>query len=407
VIAICKLGDRIRPLLRLPHPKLKGNTMSETAGAFRKHCPQCGGIVDADAKFCKHCAFNLINSSPKSEVTAVTPKSEKKTNVKPILLITGIAIIVLLILGLFVAYRYKNNHAQTEVVTTSPTPTPAPIMSERAKQIEEKILRGEALNDSDIEGLSVYELRVLRNVHFARYGRKYEQEGQLGGYFYTRSWYKPSDSYNDNMITATDKANINLILAAEKSANSTEVVSVNNNTIAATNSQPVSTPTPPSRNELTRETVLSLARESLTKKVVASMNTSSNVLGNLTEIYTKMIKAKVITCPVYSQSCLCWDKCRPGVNGRGLYLQSVESSVAGSLGIAIGYKVPTEVTGISRIDQSSAYADVVLGFQRSEGYTLFENYRQAFWNHDYTQGERHRILLRLYDDGWRLERVIM
>ncbi|HEX8459202.1 MAG TPA: YARHG domain-containing protein [Pyrinomonadaceae bacterium] len=115
-------------------------------------------------------------------------------------------------------------------------------MSDRAQQIEAKILRGESLTEGDIEGLSPYELRVLRNVHFARYGRQYDRPG-LGDYFATRPWYKPSSDYKDSMVTATDKGNINLILARESTAGSPPPAA--NNTSASTVTAAVElTPTP-------------------------------------------------------------------------------------------------------------------------------------------------------------------
>jgi hypothetical protein len=222
--------------------------MSETVDTFQKFCPQCGGMVDADARFCKHCAFDLTKSSVNTDATVGTTKGEQKANTKPILLIVGIAVIGLLMLVLIGSYLYKRNRTQPAVVSASPTPASAPTMSDRAKQVEEKILRGESLSDSDIAGLSAYELRVLRNVHFARYGRKYDSPG-LGDYFNTRPWYKPSDSYSDNMITSTDKANINLILAAENRAKQSEMTANSNDNsnsqttaITTNTNQPDTTP---------------------------------------------------------------------------------------------------------------------------------------------------------------------
>ena len=33
--------------------------MSETFSAADKPCPNCGGLVAADSRFCKHCAFDF------------------------------------------------------------------------------------------------------------------------------------------------------------------------------------------------------------------------------------------------------------------------------------------------------------------------------------------------------------
>jgi hypothetical protein len=190
--------------------------MNELGTPFHTNCPQCGGTVDPDARFCKHCAFDLLKVIPPSDATVPTAvKDHRHRNPKLMALGGGVAIIGLVLLGIIGTYIYKRNRAQSAGAISSPM-SASPMISDRAKQIESKILRGEGLSDNDIGGLSAYELRVLRNLHFARYGRKYDQTGELGSYFYSRPWYKPSDSYNDNMISATDKANINLILGAER-----------------------------------------------------------------------------------------------------------------------------------------------------------------------------------------------
>ncbi|HKO95606.1 MAG TPA: YARHG domain-containing protein [Pyrinomonadaceae bacterium] len=124
-------------------------------------------------------------------------------------------------------------------------------MSDRAKHVEEKILRGEALSNNDLADLSAYELRVLRNVHFARYGRKYEQPG-LGDYFFTRPWYKASETYTDTALTATDKANISLIVEAEKQIGSSTVAS--NSSFSNTTSSQTSVTTATSNSPADRLT---------------------------------------------------------------------------------------------------------------------------------------------------------
>lgn len=179
--------------------------MSEDFLPTHKPCSNCGGIVPADSSFCKHCAFNFAEpAQPSSPVpaTAHTPGGRKY-----ILLACGLAgVLALTLAGIF---AYKNWRG-----VASPAPIVSQTMSDMAKQVESKILKGENLSNNDLGGLSAYELRVLRNVHFARYGRTYDRPG-LGDYFATCSWYKPDANYNDNLLTALDKTNINLILALE------------------------------------------------------------------------------------------------------------------------------------------------------------------------------------------------
>ena len=216
--------------------------MSQVGGSIHGFCPQCGGAVDPDARFCKHCAYDLAQLAPDS--SADLPKVSSRTNSR-ILYLAALAAVGLLVFALVGIYLYKRNRAQSTTAASSPTPS-VPTIGEKAHQVEDRILRNEALSESDLAGLSSYELRVLRNVHFARYGRKYDQGGELGGYFYTRAWYRPSDSYNENMITSTDKANVNLIVLVERQSN---LVTSTSNTNGNANSQ-IATGTPsPAQSE--------------------------------------------------------------------------------------------------------------------------------------------------------------
>lgn len=121
-------------------------------------------------------------------------------------------------LGIAAIY-YVNNREQPKAVSTNAntTDTGTFTLSPNAQEIEETILRGEALHHEQLIGLTPPELRILRNVHFAKYGRTYERPG-LGDYFYTRQWYRQSDSYSDAALTSVDKENVRVILAKEKEA---------------------------------------------------------------------------------------------------------------------------------------------------------------------------------------------
>jgi hypothetical protein len=260
-------------------------------------------------------------------------------------------------------------------------------MSDKAKQSEEKILRGESLTISDISGLSNYERRILRNVNFAKYGRKYEKNVDLNTYFNSRPWYKPHDDYNDNLLTQVDKDNIKLIYENENGV-------ANSNTGGY---QPSSTPSSSSRTELNREIVLSLLRGRINKVVAAHMHTCSWIASypNQTEIYSQMIAEKIITCrPDPPSRGYCG--CVPGPKGGPLGVGS------GDLSFAVGYKSPTEVTGISKIDQTSAMADFLLTYKQTGSLGSLNKYSSIFW-FDNTQSEQHKGFFRLYDDGWRLE----
>jgi hypothetical protein len=371
-------------------------------------CSNCGGIIDDGARFCRFCGFDTARLTASAEGdTAATenlaPESENKTrrgNNTILYALGGVAVLIALVVAGFIAVRNfsnRNNQSSNLPETSNAnSSSPSPFtLTAKAQQVEEKILRGEALSANDLEGLSTSELRILRNVHFARYGRKYDK-GALGDYFTSRPWYKPNSDYKDSMLTATDKANIDLIVAAEGNSN--------NQTAAATTT--TSSPTPqanptPMRGELTREAVLSLL-SSYRKDVIASLKRPQYEQKR----YERLINDKIISCkkfyPIQGVTNIFeYSNCSPASNGRGL-IKKMDSVIA-----EVGYKVPSRVNGISKVDANTSYADVVFSFQAGDGYSLYIKNIDDFVSSIATNlnDETRRVILRLYDDGWRVERV--
>ncbi|HEX8746317.1 MAG TPA: YARHG domain-containing protein [Pyrinomonadaceae bacterium] len=81
---------------------------------------------------------------------------------------------------------------------------------------EAKVVRGAALDESDLTALSGEELRRLRNTVYARHGRTFDSP-DLQRYFDKRPWYRPRSDYSEASLTAADLANIKLIQAVENS----------------------------------------------------------------------------------------------------------------------------------------------------------------------------------------------
>jgi ketosteroid isomerase-like protein len=98
--------------------------------------------------------------------------------------------------------------------TPTPTATPRPVnVSPALEQAEKKVLGGSLLTAADLAPLSPTELRLLRNVPFARSGRSFK-EPDLVAYFVSRPWYTPRDDAGGTLSNA-DQANIELIKAFE------------------------------------------------------------------------------------------------------------------------------------------------------------------------------------------------
>jgi len=99
----------------------------------------------------------------------------------------------------------------------------------RNRQIIDSLLRGSGasirpgemafhvdapITDSMLAGVTLWDLRILRNEVYALHGRKF-QTAWLRRYFTDRTWYEPRAGYSDNDLTPIDLQNIATIVAAE------------------------------------------------------------------------------------------------------------------------------------------------------------------------------------------------
>jgi hypothetical protein len=66
-----------------------------------------------------------------------------------------------------------------------------------------------------LRGLSLNELRLLRNEIYARHGRQFQAQW-LSQYFFGQPWYQPDDNFKDEQVSGTDKTNVETIVAYEK-----------------------------------------------------------------------------------------------------------------------------------------------------------------------------------------------
>ncbi len=68
---------------------------------------------------------------------------------------------------------------------------------------------------SMLQGLGLWELRLLRNEVYARRGRQFRTEW-LSQYFYSQPWYEPREDASEPELSAVEKKNIETIVAFEK-----------------------------------------------------------------------------------------------------------------------------------------------------------------------------------------------
>lgn len=152
--------------------------------------------------------------SVSSSRAGVTPVGKPSSRFLPLVL--GSVLILLCALGV-VAWLLSVRGRDDKVISKPTNNSPSgkgDAKSDLAMQAEDRIVKGEELSDSDILGLSLPEIRRLRNTVFARHGRTF-QRPELQNYFVSRPWYRPRNNYSDRDLTPADHANTRMITAAE------------------------------------------------------------------------------------------------------------------------------------------------------------------------------------------------
>jgi hypothetical protein len=71
-----------------------------------------------------------------------------------------------------------------------------------------------AVTDAMLHGLSLHELRLLRNEVYARHGRMFKAEW-LQQYFFQQPWYAPDENFKDEELSGNDKLNVETIVKFE------------------------------------------------------------------------------------------------------------------------------------------------------------------------------------------------
>ena len=82
--------------------------------------------------------------------------------------------------------------------------------------LEDPTLLDKQVTVDQLKDFSRRDLRLLRNVIYARRGRVFNSL-LLQAYFQAVDWYKPDPAYTDARLTELDKRNINVVLSVENS----------------------------------------------------------------------------------------------------------------------------------------------------------------------------------------------
>ena len=77
-----------------------------------------------------------------------------------------------------------------------------------------QFFENKSISEQMLHGLSLHELRLLRNEIYARHGRTFRAEW-LQQYFYFQPWYAPDENFKDEELSGNDKANVETIVKYE------------------------------------------------------------------------------------------------------------------------------------------------------------------------------------------------
>lgn len=77
-----------------------------------------------------------------------------------------------------------------------------------------ELFENKPISERMLQGLSLHELRLLRNEVYARHGRLF-QAPWLQQYFFSQEWYQPDDNFKDEDLSGFDKKNVETIVVYE------------------------------------------------------------------------------------------------------------------------------------------------------------------------------------------------
>ena len=95
------------------------------------------------------------------------------------------------------------------------------LNTEKEKQHKSAIAIGEMdhfqnvlLTEDKLDGLSILDLRILREEFYARHGKKFDAPG-IADYFNWRDWYKPAKNQKAIKLTEVEQKNVDLLYQRE------------------------------------------------------------------------------------------------------------------------------------------------------------------------------------------------
>jgi len=197
-----------------------------------------------------------INNNPENEYKPQIKK--RSTEITKIVLLVGVILCVILILVYFLFFKNKEEVVITEVKKDTSLTNSDKLKSkeldlkekelelkerelEQQKEITDKLLKEKNrvtnnsnnnsstdynlgnfpqasekyLTYSDVNDLSQWDLKIMRNEIFARHGYIFQTD-EMRDYFSNKSWYNPRYYDVNNMLSNIEKENVALIKKYER-----------------------------------------------------------------------------------------------------------------------------------------------------------------------------------------------
>lgn len=112
--------------------------------------------------------------------------------------------------------------APVEKITATPSPSLIPSLKP-TNAISNNFILSDSdkrlITESELTGLTPWQLKVARNEIYARHGRSFIHQ-DLACYFQKQSWYQIDPSFIDTNLTTIEKQNVQTILNYERKINS-------------------------------------------------------------------------------------------------------------------------------------------------------------------------------------------
>jgi len=118
-------------------------------------------------------------------------------------------------------WYFPNDKYDAKKLTANEQKNLAMLADAQKKQRKVALLPGDmeyfenkTVSEQMLHGLSLHELRLLRNEVYARHGRMFRAEW-LQQYFFSQPWYAPDENFKDEELSGNDKVNVETIVKYE------------------------------------------------------------------------------------------------------------------------------------------------------------------------------------------------